>query len=64
MAGEGLNTWLFEALDGDHTRFTLQLDGKARGIARMAVGLIRAQAEKQMTQDLANLKRVLETNRR
>jgi|GEM_PF-1435593 len=59
MAGDGLNTWSLESLADNQTRFTLQLDGEAKGIARMAVGLIRSQADKQMTSDLANLKRIL-----
>lgn len=60
MAGDGFNTWTFDALDENKTRFTLQLDGTAKGIAKMAVGLIRSQADKQMNSDLANLKRLLE----
>lgn len=59
MAGDGLNTWSLEALDDNQTRFTLQLDGEAKGIARMAVGLIRSQADKQMNSDLKNLKTIL-----
>ena len=59
MAGDGVNTWTLEALAEDQTRFTLQLDGEAKGIARMAVGLIRSQADKQMTSDLAKLKTLL-----
>jgi len=59
MAGDGLNTWSLEALDDNQTRFTLQLDGEAKGIARMAVGLIRSQADKQMNSDLKNLKTLL-----
>ena len=59
MAGDGLNTWSLEALAYDKTRFTLQLDGEAKGIARMAVGLIRSQADKQMNSDLAKLKKLL-----
>jgi uncharacterized protein YndB with AHSA1/START domain len=60
MAGDGFNTWTLEALDETRTRFTLQLDGQAKGIAKMAVGLIRSQADKQMNSDLANLKTLLE----
>lgn len=60
MAGDGINTWSLEALDDTTTQFTLALDGKAKGIASMAVGLIRSQADKQMNSDLANLKRILE----
>jgi uncharacterized protein YndB with AHSA1/START domain len=60
MAGDGFNTWTFEALDHNRTRFTLQLDGKTKGIATMAVGLIRSHVDKQMNRDLANLKRLLE----
>jgi len=59
MAGDGLNTWSLEALDANKTRFTLQLDGEAKGVARMAVGLIRSQADKQMNSDLKNLKSLL-----
>ncbi len=36
------------------------LDGVAKSIAKMAVGLIRSQADKQMNSDLANLKKLLE----
>jgi len=61
MAGDGANTWTLDAIDETKTRFTLQLDGEAKGIARMAVGLIRSQADKQMNSDLANLKKILES---
>ncbi len=60
MAGDGDNIWTLEKLDDDHTRFTLRLKGKAKGIAVMAVGLIRSQADKQMNGDLAKLKKMLE----
>lgn len=60
MAGDGNNIWTLEKLDENRTRFTLRLKGKAKGIAVMAVGLIRSQADKQMNGDLAKLKKMLE----
>ena len=60
MSGDGDNIWTLEQLDDQNTRFTLQLKGKAKGIAAMAVGLIRAQADRQMNSDLAKLKQLLE----
>ncbi len=60
MAGDGDNIWTLEELAEDKTRFTLRLKGKAKGIATMAVGLIRSQAGKQMNSDLSKLKRMLE----
>jgi len=60
MAGDGDNIWTLEKLDEGRTRFTLRLKGKAKGIAVMAVGLIRSQADKQMNGDLAKLKATLE----
>lgn len=62
MAGDGTNTWALESLNEAQTRVTLSLDGEAKGIAKMAVGLIRSQADKQMNSDLANLKRLLEAS--
>lgn len=62
MAGDGVNTWTLESISDTQTRVTLSLDGVAKGIAKMAVGLIRSQADKQMTADLANLKRLLEAS--
>jgi len=60
MAGDGDNIWTLEKLGDTQTRFTLRLKGKAKGIAVMAVGLIRSQADKQMNGDLAKLKTTLE----
>lgn len=60
MAGDGDNIWTLEKLDDNRTRFTLRLRGTAKGIAKMAVGLIRSQADKQMNGDLAKLKQNLE----
>lgn len=60
MAGDGDNIWTLEELAEDKTRCTLRLKGKAKGIATMAVGLIRSQADKQMNNDLSKLKRMLE----
>lgn len=60
LAGDGVNTWTLENTPDGHTQFTLALDGKAKGIAKMAVGLIRSQADTQMNNDLVNLKQRLE----
>jgi uncharacterized membrane protein len=53
-------TYTFEPL-GDSTRVTLAIEGEPGGFFRLAAPLVRRALGRQMSKDLANLKRVIES---
>ena len=59
----GNMTWDFSPVTDDSSTATLNFDGDVSGwMAGLAKGLIRNQADKDMTKDLANLKSILEAS--
>lgn len=65
MEGGGVSgdmVWAVSPDTDDSSTFTLSFDGEVTGwLGRLGTGLIRRQAQKDMTSDLANLKASLES---